>query len=189
MAPIVLVHGIWKPGEMRWLEKGFQQYEYPTLRPELRPVIRLPELFILVDKLEAYIEDKVESHTSLHLVGFSMGGLLCRCYAQRYPNRILSLSTISAPHQGSLLGKIFPFGGYQNFNSQSEFMTHLASRDSALTKIPMLSIRTPLDLMVVPASSSIWHLATNKAFPVIAHPLMVRNKQVFNAVLAHIQSV
>ncbi|RFM24940.1 MAG: hypothetical protein D0433_03295 [Candidatus Thermochlorobacter aerophilum] len=46
-----------------------------------------------------------------------------------------------------------------------------------------LSLWTPLDLMIVPAKNSIWKIAKNVAFNVVAHRLMLSSKAVHQTIL------
>jgi hypothetical protein len=44
--------------------------------------------------------------------------------------------------------------------------------------MPVVSYRTPMDLIILPADSSIWKRAENLEFPVLLHPLMLDAKPV-----------
>jgi triacylglycerol lipase len=60
----------------------------------------------------------------------------------------------------------------------SEFLTDLDETAHTLGKMPVVSYRTPLDLIILPASSSIWERAENFDFPVLLHPLMLSSPRV-----------
>ena len=49
--------------------------------------------------------------------------------------------------------------------------------------MPVTSYRTPMDLVILPPTSSIWDRAANLEYPVIMHPMMLTS----NRVLADIE--
>jgi hypothetical protein len=60
----------------------------------------------------------------------------------------------------------------------SEFLTNLAKSQHRLGKIPVISYHTPLDLMILPANSSVWDRAENLSFNVALHPMMLVSNKV-----------
>ena len=66
---------------------------------------------------------------------------------------------------------------------ESEFLAGLHAQDEALAQIPCYSYRTPMDLIIVPATSSQWASATNRSITCIAHPLMVLDRRVADSVV------
>ncbi|MGA0854317.1 MAG: lipase, partial [Luteolibacter sp.] len=62
----------------------------------------------------------------------------------------------------------------------SSFLQELAATESQLGKIPVISYRTPIDLLILPSRSSEWQRATNISLRVFLHPMMVRAKSVMN---------
>jgi triacylglycerol lipase len=62
----------------------------------------------------------------------------------------------------------------------SNFLEDLAATESRLGEIPVISYRTPFDLMILPSRSSEWQRATNLSFTVFLHPMMVRANSVIN---------
>ena len=55
----------------------------------------------------------------------------------------------------------------------SPFLTQLDHTQSRLGKIPITSYRTPMDLIILPPTSSIWDRAENLEYRVLMHPLML----------------
>jgi triacylglycerol lipase len=64
----------------------------------------------------------------------------------------------------------------------SPFLTELQSTQDRLGKMPVTSYRTPMDLIILPATSSIWDRAENLEYPVIMHPLMLNSSKVLSDV-------
>ena len=64
----------------------------------------------------------------------------------------------------------------------SAFLRQLQSTEGTLRGIQLVSYRTPMDLMIVPAVSSVWPRALNLDFPVLLHPLMLSDEDVLSDV-------
>jgi triacylglycerol lipase len=112
------------------------------------------------------------------MVGFSMGGLIARYYLQelegaRYFHQFFSIST---PHHGSLLAFLSNNKGVKQMRPGSEFLCNLEQSTNRLSRLTCYSYWTPYDLMILPASSSVWKKAENIKVNVLCHPLMVRNQ-------------
>ena len=60
----------------------------------------------------------------------------------------------------------------------SEFLANLEKTESKLGEMPVVSYRTPMDLIILPAASSVWERAHNLEYPVLLHPLMLTSKPV-----------
>ena len=60
----------------------------------------------------------------------------------------------------------------------SRFLEDLRKSESRLGRIPVVSYHTPLDLVIVPANSSVWERAENVSFNVALHPLMLYSERV-----------
>jgi hypothetical protein len=65
----------------------------------------------------------------------------------------------------------------------SEFLATLKKSEAELRDMPVVSYRTPLDLMILPASSSIWERAENRLFVSSMHHLMPHHRGVVRDVV------
>jgi triacylglycerol lipase len=141
-----------------------------------------------IDELAAQVAHHVETSLNpgepLDIVGFSMGGLVSRYYVQRLAGsrRIRRLVTVSAPHRGSWTAYLRDNRGARQMRPGSRFLEELNHDLQALRSVAFTSIWTPLDLMIVPANSSV--LAGTKSVPVYvpAHALMMRDRRVLRLV-------
>ncbi|MCX6845591.1 MAG: lipase, partial [Verrucomicrobia bacterium] len=88
------------------------------------------------------------------------------------------LITISSPHQGTLTAWLHPSKGAKQMRPGSGFLKDLAATESRLGEIPVISYRTPFDLMILPSRSSEWQRANNLSFTVLLHPMMPSAKSV-----------
>jgi len=112
------------------------------------------------------------------LVGFSMGGLIARYYLQELEGTrsVHQFFSISTPHHGSLLAYMSKNKGVKQMRPGSEFLCNLEQSSNRLSSMSCYSYWTPYDLMILPASSSVWKKAENIKVKVLCHPLMVRNQ-------------
>jgi len=111
---------------------------------------------VLAERLAAQIDARFAPEQPLNLFGFSMGGLICRTYVQKLGGaaRIRRLVTLATPHQGTWLAYLFNRPACLQMRPGSAFLGDLNSDLSALKQIRFTSLWTPLDLTILPATSS-----------------------------------
>ncbi len=185
---IVLVHGIYDSGEkMTWLAHQFQRDGYETFCPTLSPSSGAQTLENLAAQLDAAVVAHLGNQRPLHVVGFSMGGLVTRYWIAHYPvrGRVVSFATLSAPHQGTAFAYIHSQPGVVEMRPRSQFLRDLATHDPSFSALRPLSIYTPLDLIILPPTSSRWAPATNETRWKLFHPLMVFSPSIARRLLRH----
>lgn len=138
-----------------------------------------------LDRLAHQVADFVEQHAPdqrVDVVGFSMGGVVARYYVQHLApaGRVERLVTVSSPHHGTWMGYLRGNTGARQLRRGSDFLA--AMNREALPGVRFTSIWTPLDLMIVPPSSSQVAGARSVKIPVPAHALMPRSRRVIRAV-------
>jgi triacylglycerol lipase len=178
---VVLVHGFMDTGSVfKSLQRQLESDGHRCLAPNLRPRDARHGIESLAESLRQEIESQIPHRQSFTLIGFSMGGLVARQYLQQLDGakRCDRLITISSPHQGTLMAWLHPSKGAQQMRPGSGFLKDLAATESRLGEIPVISYRTPFDLMIVPSRSSEWQRATNLSFTVLLHPMMPGAKSV-----------
>lgn len=138
----------------------------------------------LAKQLASYMNKSFPTDQRVDLVGFSMGGLVCRYYVQRLngARRVDRLITISSPNQGTWLACLSRKPGCVEMRPDSTFLTLLNRDTDSLTRVRYTSIWTPLDLMIVPASSSRMPVGREQRVWIGAHPLMVLHAGCFRKV-------
>ena len=111
---------------------------------------------VLAERLAAQIDARFAPEQALNLVGFSMGGLICRTYVQKLGGaaRIRRLVTLATPHQGTWMAYLFNRPACLQMRPGSSFLSDLNSDLSALEQVQFTSLWTPLDLTILPARSS-----------------------------------
>lgn len=184
---VVLVHGIFDSGKIfNTMARYLEERGLCTLAPDLQPSSGAQGLEILARQLKKFIDREVAPEATLDLIGFSMGGLISRYYLQRLGGleRVRRFVAISVPQHGSLLAWLVPNQGCRQMRSGSSFLQDLNRDITSLAQIDLLSLWTPFDLMVIPASSSVIPLGKEVKLPVLLHDWMIKDKQALQAMVA-----
>jgi triacylglycerol lipase len=172
----LLVHGIAdSAASMRFLQRRLARDGRDTLAISLKAgdgSVSLEEMSL---QLRNYVGEHFSRAEQFDLIGFSMGGLVCRYYVQMLggSRRVDRLVTISTPNHGTLLAFLNGRVACKQMRPSSEFLQRLNGDCSALRDINVISFWTPWDLVILPAHSSRMPVGMNKKIPVLAHPLMI----------------
>jgi pimeloyl-ACP methyl ester carboxylesterase len=188
--PVLLVHGLHDtPGSFkkmrRHLEAAGHTTESVALLPNdgSAPIERLAALV-----REASTELLARTYAPrLDVVGFSMGALASRVFIQRLggAQRVRRFVSISGPHAGSWLARLGWGEGVRDMRPGSPLLRALEADEASWGEVEVHVLYTPLDLMILPAKSSLLTRArTTKAVPVVLHPLMLGDKRVLHEVAA-----
>lgn len=115
------------------------------------------EIEVLARQLARYIATTFPPSQPVNLFGFSMGGLICRSYVQQLGGvaQTRRLITLATPHWGTYMAYLFNRPACVQMRPGSAFLRDLNQDLTALECLNFTSIWTPLDLMIVPAMSSI----------------------------------
>lgn len=110
----------------------------------------------LAHQLAEAIAQRLPVDAPLNLVGFSMGGLICRSFVQQFGGlaRTERLITIATPHQGTWTAYTYNRPACIQMRPGSRFLADLNRDLTALQTIQFTSIWTPFDLTILPATSS-----------------------------------
>jgi triacylglycerol lipase len=167
------------PLKKRLEKRGFEVYV-----PKLLHCDGSGGLDLLAEHLKQDIDTRFGPEAPLSIVSFSMGGLVSRYYLQELggADRCRNFITISTPHHGTKAALVFPSRGAIQMRPGSPFLTQLAATQGKLGDIPVTSYRTPMDLIILPSTSSVWDRAENLEYPVTGHLLMLTSPKVLNDV-------
>ena len=177
----VLVHGIFEDGtKYKKLKKRLESHGIRCITPKLYYQDGTDGLDFLASHLKQDIDREFGPDKRIIVIGFSMGGLVTRYYLQNLGGaaRCETFISISSPHNGTAMAWTYPSKGVIQMRKGSEFLAELKETEGNLGKMPVVSYRTPMDLMILPADSSIWDRAENIEMPVAAHPLMLQSERV-----------
>lgn len=187
---VVLVHGIWDTARIfQPLRHSLKASGFRPLAPDLTPSNGDLGMDHLARQLADFVEQQISPSEQFDLVGFSMGGLVSRYYAQRLGGieRIGRLITISTPHRGTLWAHAMGNPGSRQMRPGSAFLTDL-NRDAAiLERVGFASIWTPFDLMILPTSSSSLGMGSEFKIPVAFHAWMPKSLGCMNLILQLLQ--
>ncbi len=120
------------------------------------------------------------------VAAFSMGGLVARCYLQNLggAKRVGKFVEISSPNHGTWDAYLLWNAAGRQMRPGSDLLNALNADLDCYHGIEWSTIRTPLDLVILPSTSAEMEKARNSAFHVPLHPLMVMSSQVNESVLA-----
>ncbi len=183
--PVVLVHGIdGSSRDMARLARAFQAEGREVFTPSLIPNDGSATLEELSAQLQRYVEDKVKRRP-FDLVGYSMGGIVCRHYLQRRNGikHVRRFVTLCSPHHGTLTAQPRSGPGARQMRRGSSFLHDLNQDVTRLQAVGFTSIWTPTDLMILPARSSEVPTAKNLRAWGIGHVSFILEKHGIRTVL------
>lgn len=183
--PLLMLHGLGDTGAVFDRLSRFLKTEgYETHQPDLQPADAREGLEPLAQQVADYCERELAGRR-FHLLGFSMGGIVGRYYLQRLGGHqsVQKFITLASPHQGSWTAYALPHQGCAQMRPNSEFLSDLNTDSEQLQRHDFTSIYTPLDLMILPAQSSVLPVGKAIAIPVLLHPWMLVDRRVWQAVL------
>lgn len=188
----VLVHGFF---QSEWRCYGFLKHDLEKrgvecLVPSLKPADARDGIPALAEQLKREIDTRFGTREPILLVGFSMGGLVSRHYLQELggAKRCKALVTISSPHHGTHLASFYPGEGAEQMRIGSGWLARLAATEHRLGKMPVVSYRTPADLVILPSRSSEWSRAENVTIPCPLHPMMTWSPKLRRDLLSRLET-
>ncbi|HEX8296606.1 MAG TPA: alpha/beta fold hydrolase [Chthoniobacteraceae bacterium] len=187
---VLLVHGIYSSSrDLRRLADHLRREGHQVQLIDLNPNCGRAGIDTLARQLASYIEEHVAA-PKFDLVGFSMGGLVSRYYVQRLGGlkRVNHLVTLAAPHHGTIMAGFNRLPGVLDMRRDSQLLQDLSRDVDCLQQVRFTSIYTPLDLMIVPAHSSVMPQAENIRIWALMHPSLILEKRCLRAVSAVLRS-
>lgn len=186
--PVLFVHGIWDTGRIfdtmveRLRARGFVHLHALDLSP---PDASVPlaeygrQVDVAARKLLA--DSRAER---LDIVGFSMGTLAARWWLVKRGGRELArrFVSIAGPQHGTWTAFFNWLPGAVDMRPGSEFLRELASDPAGFGGVEVISMWTPMDLMIIPASSGVLPGSEERKFRVPLHGLMPSDARVIDAV-------
>ncbi len=187
MNAIVLVHGFtFSPGRVRFMADFLRKRGRKVLTPVLLPSNGSLPMETLAAMLGQYLETTTRPDERLDLIGFSMGGLVCRYYLQRLGGhaRTDRFISIASPNHGTAIARFLPGAGMRQMRPGSAFLRDLNSDLSALEHLKCSVLYTPFDGIILPARSSVMACAANNRMAIPGHPIMLYHPAVFRKIAA-----
>jgi triacylglycerol lipase len=194
--PVLLVHGFQDDAKkMQSMARALRRDGFTVLTPTLSPSGCQVGNEVLAQQLSDFIEANVPRNTRCDLVGFSLGGIVCRYYLQRLGGigRVNRFVAISVPEHGTWWASMCPpdsrrWPGATQLSPDSAFLRNLNSDAQVLDQVRFTTMWTPLDLMILPAASSRMPIGKETKLWVPLHPLMVWLPSCHRAVAAALEN-
>jgi triacylglycerol lipase len=189
---ILLVHGFLDRGTLfRRLRGRLESAGHVCFAPTLHPRDARHGIPDLAEKLSEYIDLSLPVGEPFAIVGFSMGCLISRYYLQTRsePKRVRALFAISGPMHGTFTAWLYPGKGTRDMRPGSRFLRELNAPERATSTVQLHTYFTPLDLMIIPATSS--RLADACELKVLTplHRTMLWNPLVASDILKKLQEI
>ncbi|PSB30457.1 lipase [Stenomitos frigidus ULC18] len=183
--PILLLHGIWDTGAIfRPMTRYLNNLGWETHDLNLTPNNGDGCLKSLAQQVAEYADRVFTPETPFDLLGFSMGGIVGRYYLQRLGglDRVQRFISLSSPHGGTWVAYGSLRQGCMQMRPQHPFLRDLNQDIATLDRVNFTSIWTPLDAMILPASSSQVPVGRDVKVWVPLHRDMVSHPQSLKAV-------
>lgn len=183
--PLILVHGFYSNSlalkkASDYLKKSGKSIYLVDLTPNDGSI----PLEDYAEQLSQFINSYFNPQQSLDLIGFSMGGLVCRYYLQRLGGlkQVQNLITLACPNQGTLTAYlVWNYAGRQMI-PESYFLQDLNSDENSLNRINCAAIWNPLDFIIFPPQNSKLSAGFNIMIPCIHHSSVTEDERVFTAI-------
>jgi triacylglycerol lipase len=183
---VVLIHGIWDTFRtMRKMETRLRDAGFEPLVVTLTPNGGERPLDELGQQVNRQINKHLPAGERFSIIGFSMGGLVARSYLRQFgePGRVATFVSIASPHRGTWTAWLDGGSGVRDMRPGSAFLASVDADATRFSNVRWITIRTPLDLMIVPSNSSALPWAENHSLPVLMHPLLVLDGRVIDSVI------
>jgi triacylglycerol lipase len=183
--PVLLVHGLMDTSsKMRKIAAHLRGLGWQVADIDLTANNGDTPLEVLAQQVATKIDRTFARDRPIDLLGFSMGGLVSRYYVQRLGgiDRIQRFVTISTPHRGTIAANFSTRRGCIQMRPEHDFIRDLNRDVDRLKQLNFTSLWTPFDAIILPASSSQLGIGTELKIPVLAHPLMVADRRVLEAI-------
>jgi triacylglycerol lipase len=173
----------------RHLKKRLEAAGHKCFSPTLKPRDGWDGLTDLAEKLSSYIEREIPGDEPFVVVGFSMGCLVAKYYLQKLLKtpRCPAFFAISGPMQGTLTANFYPGKGARDMRPNSDFLRELENSADRLNSLEIHTYFTPLDLMIIPATSSRLSPAKEMQVNEPLHRWMLKNEKVLEDILSKLQ--
>jgi triacylglycerol esterase/lipase EstA (alpha/beta hydrolase family) len=187
--PVILVHGVLvNDGMWFWFRRRLQQLGVgPVYTVNYGPPHAGIERFArqLAAKVDAVCESTGAAKVAL--IGHSMGGLVSRAYLRRFgAERVDRLVTIGTPHHGSILAWSFPGRSLAQMHPGGAWLAELNRAENEPPPVPIKSIWSRHDCMVIPQASAVLAGADNVAVIGVGHNALLTDDQALRATVRSI---
>jgi triacylglycerol lipase len=130
--------------------------------------------------LSSHIEAAFGREEVIDLLGFSIGGVIGRCWLQlgEGHQRTRRFLSVGSPQQGTLTALPWPgriFRGLADLRWGSDLLQRLNGDLEDLRRVECHSFYSALDLVVLPGWSAVLPVGARTLLPVLTHPQLLRD--------------
>jgi triacylglycerol esterase/lipase EstA (alpha/beta hydrolase family) len=180
--PVLLIHG-WS------LNRGcFWLLRRRLLRDGWSPVCCLDYRSLRLDveggaaRLRAAVDRLAHTrgaHQPVTLIGHSLGGLVARYYARRYPApTVRRIVTLGTPHGGTALARMRGGAG-RKLAPGSPFLNTLNTADRVPHQFDVIAIHSSFDAMILPPQNAEYPVAFNIRVDDVGHNALLFSAKVY----------
>lgn len=183
--PVVLVPGYNDDSTVfKHLTHHLQRERFNVHALTLRPSDGSVPLDQLAHQVADYVERTFSPDALVDFVGFSMGGIVLRYYLQRLGglSRADHFITLGSPHRGTWMAYYTGVPGVRQMRPHSPLLVDLQQDEALLAKIKFTSIWTPLDLTIVPSSSSVLPVGRHQPLNLLYHRALISDARALRTV-------
>lgn len=182
---VILAHGIFDTERVfKRLIRALKDQGFNPQAIRFRPNTGRGGLPRLAGQLADFVEKHRRDDEKVHLVGFSMGGIVSRYYLQRLGGleKVERFIAVSSPHHGTQVGRIALNKGARELRPGSDLLVDLNRDAEQLLQVQVACLWTPYDLMIIPAQSCVLGHGPDYKFNVPVHAWMIKNRAVITKI-------
>jgi triacylglycerol lipase len=176
------VHGLLDtPAVFNGLKRELAGRRQPLLIPALPLRLGRTSVEEAAELLGSHIEAAFGRSEAVDLLGFSIGGVIARCWIQLLGGhqRTRRFISVGSPQQGTLTALPWPgriFTGIADLRWGSALLQRLNGDLERLRRIECHSFYSALDLAVLPGWSAVLPVGARTMLPVLTHPQLLRDR-------------
>ncbi len=119
------------------------------------------------------------AHQPVTLIGHSLGGLVARYYARRYPApTVRRIVTLGTPHGGTALARMRGGAGHK-LAPGSQFLNTLNAADRVPHQFDVIAIHSSFDAMILPPHNAEYSVAFNIRVDDVGHNALLFSAKVY----------
>jgi pimeloyl-ACP methyl ester carboxylesterase len=185
--PVLLLHGILCNGAV-WgrLRKRLGAAGFAPIRaPDLEPLGGDIEAWCACAQRELLAIQRQCHGAPVAIVAHSMGGLVARSLlASVAPDVISGIVTVASPHHGTVLARCLPLAGARQMRPDSRWLATLNAAQEGQLDVPLTSIYSREDSLLVPAQSAVLRGAGSRELQGLGHFGILRSPRALDAIIS-----
>ena len=188
---LILVHGLWdNPKIFRTIIKKIDRDDWELHAPHFPHNLGRKSIRALAQDLDRKIITDYGNDSPIYLLGFSMGGIICRYWLQHFSgaiSRTKRFISIGSPHRGTLTAQFIPLcllKGVAEMKRGSLLLEQLNKDCSPLEGVECFSFYCFWDLMVLPGWEAILPLGKSYKLPVLTHKALIFNQRAIDIIIS-----